>query len=200
MGTRGLFGLRKNNKDKTTYNHFDSYPSYLGEEMVEYVKNHSKEEMTALYDKLIMVDEEFNTSQFTEEQKERYKEFMKKNDFFSHTLDGAKTAENISMYCFLHEFQGRLYKYDEYPEIDLMIDNHNFIKNSLFCEWAYIINLDTNKLEVWEGFQEKPQENNRYGIEKDNGFYPCALVKEIDIEKIKLEDFSLEKALEGKHY
>lgn len=81
-----------------------------------------------------------------------------------------------------------------------MIDNHNFIKNSLFCEWAYIINLDTNKLEVWEGFQEKPQENNRYGVEKDNGFYPCALVKEIDIEKIKLEDFSLEKALEGKHY
>ena len=200
MGTRGLFGLRKNNKDKTMYNHFDSYPSCLGEEMVEYVKKHSKEEMTTLYDKLIMVDEEFNTSQFTEEQKEKYKEFMKKNDFFSHTIDGTKTAENITMYCFLHEFQGKLYKYDEYPEIDLMIDNNNFIKCSLFCEWAYIINLDTEKLEIWEGFQEKSQENNRYGIEKDNGFYPCALVKEIDIEKIKLEDFSLEKALEGKHY
>jgi hypothetical protein len=200
MGTRGLFGLRKNNKDKIMYNHFDSYPSCLGEEMVEYVKNHSKEEMTALYDKLIMVDEEFNTSQFTEEQKEKYKEFMKKNDFFSHTIAGTKTAENITMYCFLHEFQGRLYKYDEYPEIDLMIDNHDFIKCSLFCEWAYIINLDTNKLEVWEGFQEKPQENNRYGVEKDNGFYPCALVKEIDFQEIKLVDFNLEKTLEGKHY
>lgn len=33
MGTRGLFGLRKNNKDKTMYNHFDSYPSCLGEEI-----------------------------------------------------------------------------------------------------------------------------------------------------------------------
>lgn len=200
MGTRGLFGLRKNNKDKIMYNHFDSYPSCLGEEMVEYVKNHSKEEMTALYDKLIMVDEEFNTSQFTEEQKKRYKEFMKKKDFFSHTIDGTKTAENISMYCFLHEFQGRLYKYDEYPEIDLMIDNHNFIKCSLFCEWAYIINLDTGNLEVWEGYQEKPQENNRYGIEKDNGFYPCALVKEIDFQEIKSIDFNLEKTLEGKYY
>lgn len=194
MGTRGLFGLRKNNKDKTTYNHFDSYPSCLGEEMVEYVKNHSKEKMTALYDKLIMVDGEFNTSQFTEEQKERYKEFIKKNK------DEIDAEENMSMYWFLREFQGKLYKYDEYPEIDLMLDESWFIKDSLSCEWAYIINLDTEKLEIWEGWQEKPQENNRYGIEKDNGFYPCALVKEIDIEKIKLEDFNLEKALEGKYY
>lgn len=200
MGTRGLFGLRKNNKDKTTYNHYDSYPSYLGEIMVEFIKNNSLKKMNELYDKLIMIDEEFKTSQFTKEQKEKYKEFMKKQDFFSHTLDELNTCKDISMYCFLYEFQGKLEKYNEYPEIDLMIEYSDFIKNSLFCEWAYIINLDTNKLEIWKGGQKKPQKNNRYGTKKWESYYPCKLIKEIKIEDIKSKKFLLEKVLKHFYY
>lgn len=39
MGTRGIYGFRKNKKDKTSYNHYDSYPSCLGEQMFDYIKN-----------------------------------------------------------------------------------------------------------------------------------------------------------------
>ena len=30
MSTRGIYGFRKNGEDKLTYNHYDSYFSYLG--------------------------------------------------------------------------------------------------------------------------------------------------------------------------
>ena len=37
MGTRGLWGFRKDGKDKLTYNHFDSYPDCLGHTIVEFL-------------------------------------------------------------------------------------------------------------------------------------------------------------------
>ena len=40
-------------------------------------------------------------------------------------------------------------------ESGLMIDSHTFLADSLFCEWAYIINLDAGILEVYRGFQER---------------------------------------------
>lgn len=38
-------------------------------------------------------------------------------------------------------------------EIDLQID---FVSDSLFCEFAYVLDLDTKTLEVYKGFNEKP--------------------------------------------
>jgi hypothetical protein len=57
-----------------------------------------------------------------------------------------------------------------------MTDDSSFIKDSLFCEYAYIINLDTNCLEFWVGFQKEPCESNRYGTEMSDGYYPCKMV------------------------
>jgi len=51
-------------------------------------------------------------------------------------------------------------------EIGQMVDGIDFIKDSLFCEWAYLINLDRGVLEVYRGFQHKPAKN-RYALTKD---------------------------------
>lgn len=187
MGTRGIYGIRKNKKDKTTYNHYDSYPSYLGEQIIEFIKNHTEKEIEELYDRLILVNENLRTSQFTNKQKEKYKECLKKEDFFSHVGNRKETGEDISMYQFLHDFQGKLEKYFEFPEIDLMIDNSEFIKESLFCEWGYIINLDTKEFEIWIGFQNIPCKKNRYGEEKIDDYYPCKLIKKIPLNIINSE-------------
>lgn len=37
MGTRGTFGFRIDGVEKLTYNHYDSYPEGLGDEVVEWV-------------------------------------------------------------------------------------------------------------------------------------------------------------------
>jgi hypothetical protein len=36
-------------------------------------------------------------------------------------------------------------------------------------------------LEFYEGFQKKPDEDNRYGTECEDGYYPCRLVAEIPL-------------------
>ena len=66
-----------------------------------------------------------------------------------------------------------------------MIDSRSFMKDSLFCEWAYVINLTTNKLEIYRGFQKKPQKN-RYYTRKQicKGYYNVKLVIEFPLDAI----------------
>lgn len=37
-----------------------------------------------------------------------------------------------------------------------MIDDSEFLNDSLFCEWTYIINLDNEQFEVYRGFNKDP--------------------------------------------
>ena len=53
MGTRGVFGFHKNGVDKITYNHYDSYPTGLGEEVVKFLKNHGVDELNTIFDSII---------------------------------------------------------------------------------------------------------------------------------------------------
>lgn len=185
MGTRSMHGLRKNGIDKTQYNQCDGDPEGVGQEIYSYVSKHTNEELNNLFDRISLVQEDLTVSQLTVEQKEKYKKFIKDYKCSQYIQEEDKVMDNLWMYSFLHDFQGNLDLFDKYPEIDIMVDGTNFIKNSLFCEWAYIINLDTEKLEIWEGFQKKPQPNNRYGTEENEGYYPCALIAEIDFDFIR---------------
>ncbi len=163
MGTRGLYGFRKNGIDKVTYNHYDSYPSYLGDIMATFCKNTSVEEMNKIFDRIVLVDEESKPT------KKQIDECMK---YYNSTVS---TGDVEDWYCLLREAQGNP---DAYKDgLKYMINSQNFIYDSLFCEYAYIINLDTNCLEFWLGFQKEPCENNRYGAEIEDGYYPCKLAK-----------------------
>lgn len=70
----------------------------------------------------------------------------------------------------------------------LLQNEVEFGKNSLFCEWAYCLNLHTNKLQVFEGFnKDEAQEYPLFATTADeraenNGYFGCRLVKEFDLE------------------
>lgn len=175
MGTRGLYGFRKNGKEKATYNHYDSYPDWLGSNVLNFIKNHSVKEMSDFYDRIIMVDEDDKP---TREQIENCRNNK------SIDLNVSRQSED-DWYCLTRELQGeleQLYKCD----FAYMIEYLGFIKNSLFCEYAYIIDIDEEVLEFYEGFQKEPQVGNRYGVEANgSGYYPCKLIAEIPIDEIK---------------
>ena len=176
MSTRALYGFRKNGDDKLTYNHYDGYPEGLGKDIITFISNHTIEELNNIYDKIIMVDEE-NIP--TEEQIKECEQYA--------NLDVSEQSL-MNWYCLLRDSQGDLSCYAD--GLKYMIDNHDFILDSLFCEFAYIINLDTNKLEVYRGFQKVKDPTNRYTISeidaKENmGYYPCKMVTEIDLATIQ---------------
>jgi len=165
MGTRGAYGFRKNNEDKLTYNHFDSYPEWLGNEVVDFCKSVSIKELNEIYDRIELIDT--NNSTPTPEQ-------IKKCEPWTDL--GVSEQSTSDWYCLLRKAQGNLAVYKE--GIPYMPNHNNFILDSLFCEYAYIINLDDNVLEFWRGFQdyEDPSGCNRYGETKDGRYGPCRLL------------------------
>ena len=178
MGTRGLYGFRKNGEDKLTYNHFDSYPDWLGSKVVEFCKETSIEEMNKIFDNIILVDENAKPT------RTQIVECIKYYD------DSVSKQSVEDWYCLLRNTQGDLNVYKD--GLQYMIDNQEFIKDSLFCEYAYIINLDTNCLEFYLGFQKKPCISNRYGTDDDNGYYPCKMVAYYPIEPKNINSYSVE--------
>ena len=96
-------------------------------------------------------------------------------------------AEGDDWYHLLRGFQGepeKLFTYMMNDKPVFMTDGNLFIKDSLWCEYAYIINLDTNVLEYYEGFQTEPDPDGRYGQECSCEYYPCKKVLEIPLDKI----------------
>ena len=62
-----------------------------------------------------------------------------------------------------------------------------FAKDSLFCEWAYVVNLDTEMLEVYRGFQETPLEpsDRFYHLQEENSkYYPIRKTFEISFKTL----------------
>jgi len=71
-----------------------------------------------------------------------------------------------------------------YLNLGYMPGNNNFILDSLFCEWAYILDLDDDMLEVYRGFQKVADPDNRYGQGEQSGYFPCKLILSFPLEDI----------------
>ena len=177
MSTRGLWGFRKDGKDKLTYNHSDSYPTGLGESVKKFIANHSTEELAKIADEIVLVD---GKSVPTDKQVGECLKYF----------NGSVSTKDIKeWYCLLRNSQGEP---EEYAKgLRYMIDSKEFIKDSLFCEYAYIINIDTGFLEIYVGGKKTPQDNRYHIAKPDNqGYYNCGLLLEIPLNMVK--DLSME--------
>jgi hypothetical protein len=74
-----------------------------------------------------------------------------------------------------------------------LVDNSDFAKHSLFCEWAYVLDLDKGALEVYRGFNREPLEKgdrfyNKKDIDKD--YYPVRIIKTYSLKDLpEMEQF-----------
>ena len=184
MGTRGAIGIRFNKVDKISYNHFDSYPEGLGVEFVKDVaklmKDFGQEALTRFFPEIRMVNE---GDKPTKDEIKRFKVFSKDN-----------VGNGDDWYSLLRGAQGSLYKG---VVIRVMTENAAFMHDSLFCEWAYIFNLDTMKIEVYRGFQKKAFKG-RYSKAAEKAekgstqYYGVKLVAEIPVATKGMEKAMLE--------
>ncbi len=141
MSTRGYYGIKKNGKLKGTYNHWDSYPSGLGVELVEEINKIKKEDrikvLSDTFDYIELINE--NSIPTKEQQDMCVKANVVDLNVSSRSLE--------DWYCLLRNTQGKLNCYID-RVVPYMSNGNSFLENTLFCEWSYIINLDTKKLEV----------------------------------------------------
>jgi hypothetical protein len=145
MGTRGFIGFVQNGIEKITYNHYDSYPSGVGENVLAWATS-------ANWDKVR--EQVANLSVVSEDAKPTVEEAL---EYAIYADRGV--SEGDDWYATLRHTQGEP---DKILEAGVLIDSHTFPYDSLFAEWGYLIDLDTSTFEVYRGFQKSPPRAGRW--------------------------------------
>lgn len=176
MGTRGLIGFAAEGKARMAYNHWDSYPSGLGLTALSIARDPAK--LARLRDidwrKVKSVDE-------SAEPDEAEFDRLKALGHWQNVSSGR------DYYALFRDLQG-----DPLAllECGYWFEGVEFAADSLFCEWAYVIDLDANALEVYEGFQKEPHAEGRFASMKPgtDGYYPVKLVGSVPLDDLPCDD------------
>lgn len=160
MGTRGAIGFILDDALVATYNHFDSYPDGLGTDMVRQANAMvaEKDDTVAKCRALTRVSASDTPSP----------------EILNHFAEAGIQPENVSTgsdwYSLLRSVQGNLLTY---LRLGFMPDDTNFLKDSLFCEYAYLVDLDRDVLICLEGFNENPDAQwDRIAIDPNDPWEP----------------------------
>lgn len=153
MGTRGFIGFLADEKETITYNHFDSYPSGVGTTVLHFVDQLAKDGETL------------------EKYRVKARDIRQVSDDVPPTRDDvvefAKFADlGVSQRNLYKEWYGLLRETQGQPRLilDVGAAEHapEWPKDSLFCEWGYLINFDTLTLDVYRGFQTSVPTEGRW--------------------------------------
>lgn len=183
MGTRNLtMVIHKEETKIAQYGQWDGYPRGNGLVILTFLRN--KKRVEKLTNKL--KDVRFATA----EDDKKVDKFLKSIG----SNDGWMNVDQAVKYNKKYPYVSRdigagileLIANSKDKEI-VLTDSTDFAGNSLFCEWAYVIDLDNRKLEVYEGFNREPlAEDERFAkVPKDEGeFTQVRLVKKYDLDKL----------------
>ncbi|MBT62883.1 MAG: hypothetical protein CML13_06690 [Puniceicoccaceae bacterium] len=191
MSTRGIYGFHVNGTDKLAYNHADSYPQQLGLNILGELNAVTDwNQVKQLASDLIPIHEtrplDANSEIFQAELRRHY--------------DGLNEIKRPhTFYDLMRPLQGKLEPYLS-GKLSFMATANEFIDDSLFCEWGYIANLDSQKLEVYRGLQKsRTIEESRYGGDVTRqGYYPCKQIASYALSQLPTGDSFLEDTLKWK--
>ena len=133
MGTRAVYGFKKNNKYKITFSLWDGSYEDLGKAIVDFITTTTLKQMNDIFDKIILVDP---MDIATTEQIEECKKYANLNIC-------SKTLEDFT--CLLANTIGNLQLYRD-DNLRYMINHESYLNQEKF---QYIINLDNKQLEIY---------------------------------------------------
>lgn len=185
MGTRNLTIVAADGGYPVAqYGQFDGYPSGQGLTVLKFLRELKPEDRAAFKAKCLATGT-YAEGELDAELKEKG---IEHNDGW---MDMAAAEKFAAAYPNLHRSTAALILpliRDSPPGLKLRRDLE-FIGDSLFCEWAYVVDLDTNKLEVYKGF-------NKDGIKPTDRFYnmpvdahnpeykPCVMIASFDLDSL----------------
>lgn len=184
MGTRNLtMVIHKEETKIAQYGQWDGYPEGSGVTILTFLR--SKARIKKLTDKLK------NVRFATDEDDKKVETFLKSIG----CKDGWMNMDQSDKYYKAFPYRSRdvgatileLVANSKDKEI-VLHDSTNFAGDSLFCEWAYVVDLDKMVLEVYTGFNKEPlAEDERFAKvpkDKDSEYTGIRCIKKYDINKL----------------
>ena len=176
MSTQGSFIIRKDGVDKAMLIMQDAYPDGAGIDVIDLIKT---TDLSVLYDCLVSSDEA------------------------NLPLEGIESfSDEKATFSF-----GTLRRaVKERKRLWISREGRGSIRNSLFCEYGYVVDLDQDRLMFFKGRQTKPQKDNPFGQNAvqlsgmHKPYYPCRLAAVFPIEYIRkanIQFLALEMAKAG---
>lgn len=172
MGTRHMIAVVSEDKYRVAqYGQWDGYPSGQGVGVLGFLTNGNLEALKRNALKCSFIS--------NDEYKELTKGYADKDGdkFFSKYPQFSRDTGSAILSLISNADEGLK-----------LWDDYNFAADSLFCEWAYVIDFDKNTFEVYEGFNQTPLEAHerffgmvceRYANKKSSDVYHPVKLKKV---------------------
>lgn len=187
MGTRNLTCVIKDGDFRVAqYGQWDGYPSGAGANILAFL---AEADMNQFNDRVRQCKWMDNAA-----YQKRYKEL----GFPEGGLMNMNEAERFKReFPLLSRDVGSdilriIYEGDDFEEFELN-DSREFAADSLFCEWAYVVDLDREVFEVYKGFNHDPNANagafatlkpSEDNARRDEPYYTVTLVKSYPLDEL----------------
>ncbi|KAI0085020.1 hypothetical protein BDY19DRAFT_997092 [Irpex rosettiformis] len=146
MGTRGLLGYIIRGKYRGTYNHFDSYPESLGTEIAEFLSTLSEEDRVRFIKRLNEIKWVSHDDPVPPETIEEYKAA----GYHPRRSTSDEEEEIVNWDMLLGGVQGtKMFQPILEGKLRHMLDSTEFAADSLFCEWAYWVDFENERLDMY---------------------------------------------------
>ncbi len=186
MGTRNLTMVVMNGKFKVAqYGQWDGYPEGQGFTVLRFLKSNSLDGFKKRLKQVKFMGKKENAEMG---------EFLKSIGCKDGWMNKTQSQKYHEKYPLLTRDNGAniLQMIMDSLENPIYLTNSvSFAGDSLFCEWAYLIDLDKNVLEVYTGFNQEPlTENDRFYkyTSKKEKYTPIKLAKSYPLDNLPTED------------
>jgi len=185
MGTRNLTMVISNGETKVAqYGQWDGYPSGNGVVVLDFLSTNNLDDFKKKLSKV-----KFMNGSKEKEINKWLKTIGCENGWM--TMDQSKLYQEKYPYLTRDNGAKILQMIMDGTEDEIWItDSTDFAADSLFCEWAYLVDLDKNVLEVYEGFNKNPLtiEDRFFNLtDKESEYYPIKLIKSYPLNNLPLE-------------
>jgi hypothetical protein len=171
MSTRGFLGFVIDGQEKIAYNHSDSYPEHLGVNVLGWAR-FAATNLDKVRELAVALRVVSDNDQPTDKDIERLAQF--------HNPGVGDRTDRPTWYQLLRETQGSPAAVLQAGALE---DASGFPADSLFAEWGYIVDLDAQTFEVYQGFQKERHDKGRFASRpfddkpsaSGDTYYPVAL-------------------------
>jgi hypothetical protein len=194
MGTRHLIGVvLKGELRVAQYGQWDGYLSGQGVTVLDFLKSADMDKFRKQVEKCYFVTDESEKAEIDSRFQKDYDKCFKVKDWSKAQKKFLKTK-----YGYLSRDTGAgilgVILRSKGKTIPLF-DSADFARDGLFCEWGYLVNLDTSELEIYKGFSKNPVKvDERFAKVSDEpskgvsgGYYPIQLLMRVKFAELPEE-------------